>query len=229
MSVKAVIFDLDGTLVDSAHVCACVFNAMLAERGLKVALNAQAIQSTLSIGGVEMIRGVFGQYSINPSADLIEFRLRYAAMPTPAESLYPGVVDALTQLAFSGIRLGLCTKKPEALTHKVLEELKIARFFEAVSCGDSTQHPKPDARHLLGVLTTLNASPSDALMVGDSHVDFELAANAQVRFAFARYGYAEGAVREGLCDISFDRLDQLPELIAAIGPGVSVSKRAMAA
>jgi phosphoglycolate phosphatase len=214
--VKAVVFDLDGTLVDSADVCARLFNGMLADKNCQRRVTAARIQATLSIGGIPMIRTVLEDACTDANADLAEFRRRYAEMRTPDESLYPGIRSLLEKLRQSGYRLGLCTKKPERLAHKVLRELQLDTMFQAVSCGDSTEHPKPDARHLTVVLTALGCSASNAWMVGDSSVDASLARNANVRFAYATYGYGAEEVDEADCDLVFDHAGELAEQLIAI-------------
>lgn len=208
---KAVVFDLDGTLVDSAEVCARIFNAMLADRGCQRRVTSRGIQATLSVGGVSMIRSVLGDHSQDATAELLEFRRRYEDLPTPQDSLYPGIHRLLIGLRAAGYRLGLCTKKPERLARKVLRELQLAQLFQAVSCGDSVPWPKPDARHLQAVLTELDVEQSQTWMVGDSSVDACLAANAGVRFAFATYGYGAQEVNPQDCAMVFDHADVLGE------------------
>lgn len=209
MKLRSIVFDLDGTLVDSVGVCVAIFREMLVERGCTSFPPQEVLHSSVSLGGEVMIRRVFGTYSTTPKQDLVEFRNRYAQHPTPPESLYTGVREILTALKSEGIGLAVCTKKPTALATKVLAELALVPFFQVVSCADAVPYPKPDRRHLLTVLAELNCQPAHALMVGDSRSDFDLARDAEVPFGFARYGYGRHEVDEHVCDVVLESMSDL--------------------
>ena len=99
----SVIFDLDGTLIDSATVLITIINEMLAERGSARVVDAEQARPFLSLGGLALVSGLLGSECGNPDAEVSEFRKRYTALPTPAESLYEGVRDGLRDLAESGL------------------------------------------------------------------------------------------------------------------------------
>jgi phosphoglycolate phosphatase len=212
----AVVFDLDGTLIDSARVSVGILNAMLRDRGVDATVSVPAIQQALSAGGEALVRHALGVAEADVAQELGDFRRRLNTQETPQDCLYPGAAAMLQALAGSGLRLGICTKKPEALTHKVLRELGLAQLFSAVSGGDSLPHPKPDPRHLISVIDALRASPARVLYVGDSHFDAQMALAAGVRFVFARYGYDDGRVDPAMCFAGIDALEQIPPLVARL-------------
>jgi phosphoglycolate phosphatase len=114
------------------------------------------------------------------------------------------------------VPLGICTKKPERLTHKVLRDLGLADLFGAISGGDSLPHPKPDPRHLMSVIDVLQVPPAHVLYVGDSHFDAQMAVGALVPFVFARYGYDDGRVERAACYAEIDAVGEVPALLARL-------------
>ena len=187
--IRAAIFDLDGTLVDSAAVCAEILNAMLASRGAPAALNPRAVVPYLSVGGLKMVTAMLGAHCGDAGHALAEFRARYAAMPTPPDCLYPEVRAGLHRLHRQGFRLGICSNKPQNLCDKVLGELALAPLFSAIVGGVPALPPKPAPDLLLAAMRRLGATPSASRFVGDSVVDMACAAAAGVAFIGVGYGY----------------------------------------
>lgn len=204
-SPKHIIFDLDGTLVDSASVIASVLNEMRADRGLP-GLEANGISKWVSLGANSLIGNslhIEESNSIAVADALAEFRSRYASMPTPMESVYDGVLDLLVALTKADIRLSLCTNKPRPLSEKVLTETGLGVFFPFVCAGGDLPHPKPDPANALACMGHYGTSATDTWLVGDSTIDQQCALNAGARFIFHSRGYDDGVDTQH-CLISFD-------------------------
>jgi phosphoglycolate phosphatase len=187
-SYTAVIYDLDGTLVDSAPVVAEILNGMRVEQGA-AALPQRHFYDWISLGGKELVGNALGIVPAEADAALALFRRRYAALPTPASTIYPRVVEALERLRQQGVLLGICTNKPRLLTDKVLAETGLAPYFPVVVAGDDLPTKKPDPANLHTVLQRLGADPARTLYVGDSSVDQLTAQHAGVDFACYTPGY----------------------------------------
>lgn len=210
---SCVIFDLDGTLIDSAVVCTGILNDMLRDRGSTRVIRASDAHPYMSLGGGELVASMLGNDCGDPDVELMEFRSRYAARPTPADSLFEGVRDGLEVLATSGIALAVCSNKPQHLCEKVISELGLAHAFPVVVGGGPDRRPKPAPDMLEMTLRSLGASRDDAILVGDSKVDHGAAVACGVAFRFVTYGYAGGWSAPGIT--KFDKFADLVGTIAA--------------
>jgi phosphoglycolate phosphatase len=194
-SIRTVVFDLDGTLVDSAPEVANILRIMLTERGLPSAATNE-IRRWSSIGGAEMIKAIFACQDKEVAQLLGEFRERYYSRPTDPSSLYPGVVGTLTTLRERGLALAICTNKPGGLAKKVLRELELEDIFDAAIYGDSLSVKKPHSLPILEAIRMAGGTKVDSLMVGDSTVDQRAASAACIPFCFFALGYNDGVERE---------------------------------
>jgi phosphoglycolate phosphatase len=212
----AVIFDLDGTLIDTAPAIACALNHVIAtRRGEEVAVSL--VRKLISRGAPELVGTAFGKSASSPERDLRDFRAAYGALDPKSQDLYPGAMETLRFLNEKGIRLGLCTNKPQSLTNALLDKLNLSPLFAAVIGGDLVPRAKPHPDHLLAVLSALEAAPSDAFYVGDSEVDAQTARGAEVTFVLARYGYASVSLETISCWKQISGLNEIPALLP-IGP-----------
>lgn len=184
------IFDLDGTLVDSCAICCAILNDMLADRGSTRRVSDALARPWISYGGIKMMTALLGPECGDPDLELAEFRRRYAARKTPIGSLFPHVASGLTQLHAEGFHLAICSNKPQNLVEKVLEDTGLIELFSSVIGSSARHRPKPATDMLDAVLEQLSASPSRALFIGDSEVDDAVAREASVRFLFLTHGYA---------------------------------------
>ena len=188
--VANIVFDLDGTLVDSAPVFVEVLNAMLADRGSARRVSEAEIGPFASLGGPALVSGVLARECGDLRAEVDDFRARYRLYPTPFDSLYEGVAAGVRDLTAHGFRLAICSNKPQALCEKVIADLGLTDHFPVIvgSSPDRMTKPAPDLMEL--VMAGLGTTVHDCLYVGDSEIDQALAKATGVRFAFVTYGYA---------------------------------------
>ncbi len=188
MALRAVLFDLDGTLVDSAPAIAAALSDVRANRGLEP-LGAEAARLWISLGAAELVRRGLGPAAGDAAEDLAAFRRALTARPFPPDGLYPGVRGLLAGLRSAGLRLAIVTNKPEVLARRLLEELDLADSFGAIVGGDSAAACKPDPAPSLAALRALGVAPEGAAFVGDSRIDAEAAAALELPFHLFEGGY----------------------------------------
>lgn len=221
-----VIFDLDGTLVDSAAVCVGILNDMLADRGSVRTIHPTHAKPWFSLGGARMVAALLAEECGDPEVEIVEFRHRYAERPTPSASLFAGVREGLLALSAAGTRLAVCSNKPQHLCDKVLADLRLAHLFEIAVGARAGYRPKPATDLLDLTLLHLRRPAEDCVYVGDSEVDHDVAAAAEMPFHFVTYGYAE----PGWSADAFVRHDRFADVVAAIlGGAPEVERRASAA
>lgn len=204
--IETIVFDLDGTLVDSVRDVGAILQQMRQERGL-CETDDSDIRYWSSRGGHEMIRAILGCADEEADFLLDDFRTRYAERPTDPASLYAGVDSVLSTLSSRGFSIALCTNKPQRLTEKVLSELSIRDYFHSVVCGDTLARKKPDPQPLTEAIRRAGGRAESTLMIGDSTVDLRTAQAVGVRFAFFSGGYDDGVRREDACCILSDITD----------------------
>jgi phosphoglycolate phosphatase len=210
------IFDLDGTLVDSAPDLLRAVNGILAARG-GAPLTLVEVRSMIGDGAAQLVRRAFDARSLpmdDPAAALREFFALYRADPTANTMLYDGVPATLAALQARGLGLAVCTNKPENPSHEILRRLGIAGFFTRVVCGDTHPFRKPDPRMLTGLLAEFGVNPPHALMIGDSEVDAATARAAQVPFVLMTYGYRRGPAGDIDCVAALDRFADLEDQLS---------------
>jgi phosphoglycolate phosphatase len=212
-----VVFDLDGTLIDSAPDMHRAVNLMLADLGCPP-LSLPEIRSMVGDGASALIaRALAARQCVNadPGKALAEFLEYYEAEPTSATRTFQGVPETLERLQAAGLTLALCTNKPTRLTSMILERLEIARFFARVVAGDSLPFRKPDPRALLEVVDGFGVGKGATLMVGDSEVDAATANAASVPFVLMTYGYHRGPIDNIASVATLDHFGELATLLHA--------------
>ena len=210
---NVLIFDLDGTLVDSAPDLHRSLNAVLAEQG-RAPVGLDGIRAMVGDGAAKLVERGFADTgdAVAPAAlpGLVQrFLLHYSAGRHVLTRAFPGVADTLAALRERGCRLGVCTNKPYVPTMEILELLGLTGFFGAVTGGDSLPVRKPDPGHLLGTLDLLGAAAEQAVMIGDGANDVAVARAAGVPAVVVRYGYTRTPVEELGADAIIERFDQI--------------------
>ncbi len=217
MRLPALVFDLDGTLVDSAPDIRRALNTLLVELGLPV-LDLPTVTSLIGDGtGILIQRALALSDSPISTAEIPALNDRlvthYLRHPADATKPYPGVVEALTHLRDAGYPMGVCTNKGQRLAELVLVETSLAEFFTVTIGGDTDLGRKPDPRSLLAVIKGLGGEPSGSWLIGDSINDIEAAKAAGVRVVLASFGYGHGEPGLAVADVTIDRFDELGAIL----------------
>ena len=186
--MRALIFDLDGTLIDSEPDLRATLNRLLADRGLSP-LDAATVRSMIGDGARMLVQRAFAAHhrSAGP-AEYGDFLQDYEANAAVATVVYPGIESTLSTLSAAGHKMAVCTNKPEQAARNVLEALRLAAFFAAVVGGDGP-HRKPDPRPLSQALAALGET--DGVMIGDHRNDMAAAQALNLPFIHAAWGYGE--------------------------------------
>jgi len=203
------IFDLDGTLVDSAPDIRAALNRLMAAQGLAT-FDLPAVTAMIGDGARALLAKAFTARDLPlPEAVIPSFLADLEANSAVLTRPYPGMVATLETLAAQGWQLAICTNKPIVATTALLRELDLARHFHLVLGGDSLAVKKPDPGHVRGVLEQLAVAADDAVMIGDHQNDIRAARGAGVCSVFAAWGYGDG---EG-ADLSAAQPSDLPGLV----------------
>jgi phosphoglycolate phosphatase len=189
--MRAVVFDLDGTLIDSAPDIAAVLNRVLATDG-HAALTVDEVRSMIGDGAKQLLeRGFSARGAQAEPRHLAAFIADYQENPVHETICYPGMAEALATLRGQGRPLGLCTNKPYGPTIRILDELGLTQHFTAITGGDSTPYKKPDPRHLASTLAEMEVT--SAIMIGDHPNDLAAAAGLGLEAVFVSWGYGVAA------------------------------------
>lgn len=210
-----VVFDLDGTLIDSAPDIAAALNRTLAEFGRRAA-TLDEVRAMVGDGAKGLIRDAFAATGAAADEALAAQALQryldnYFDADTSPDSLYPGVRDTLEGLAAAGVRLGLCTNKAERISRKVIEQVGLAHLFGAMAGGDSLPVKKPDPGHLRHVADALGGGR--VAMVGDNGNDVKAARGCGFPVVALSYGYPRMPVAQLGADVVIDRFSDLPDAL----------------
>ncbi|MCW5752572.1 MAG: phosphoglycolate phosphatase [Alphaproteobacteria bacterium] len=213
MSRDAILFDLDGTLVDSAPDLHQSLNFVLARLG-RPAIQLDEVRAMVGDGVRVLLERSLaatggGIESARFEQAMADYLVHYEAHLADLSRPFPAVAETLARLRAAGKRLAVCTNKPHAFSVSLLRQLGLADHFDAVLGGDSLPVRKPDPGHLLGTLAAIGREPPQAVMIGDSRNDVAAARNAGVPVIAVSFGYTVTPPRELGADLVIDHFDEL--------------------
>ncbi len=215
---RAVVFDLDGTLIDSAPDIADALNMVMAELG-RVGFTEAGVRKMVGDGWAGLLGRAMNGTGGPPGRGMAwvedRFRAHYAPRSTRLSSLYPTARETVEALHGDGVALGVCTNKRQAATDIVVEGFGLGPYMGAVVGGD-TGVSKPDPRHIGAVLEKLGIDPGDAVMVGDSKADLDAARGLAMPCVLVRYGYTAVPVEELGGDRLIDRMAELHDVLPGL-------------
>jgi phosphoglycolate phosphatase len=212
------VFDLDGTLADTAPDLTATLNVILAREGLP-ALPLAAARTMIGHGARAMLERGLEAAGREVTPDRLDelyrqFLVHYADHLCIDTRLFPGVLEALDTLEADGFRLAVCTNKVEAHSLKLLEALGIAHRFRAICGRDTFPYVKPDPRHLTLTIKKAGGLVSNAVMVGDSRTDIVTAQAAGVPVVAVPFGYTDVPVHSLK---PYEVIEHFDDLVDAIG------------
>jgi phosphoglycolate phosphatase len=215
-----VVFDLDGTLVDTAPDLVATLNVLLTQEGIATLTLAEA-RDLIGQGARALIAKGFAAAGrpLDPARldGLFDrFITHYRAHIADASRPFPGVRDALGALKAAGAVLSVCTNKRTDLSVALLQALDLAGDFRSIIGADAAPASKPDPRHLLTAIAAAGGDPARAIMVGDSGSDAGAAKAAGTPLVLVTFGYTETPVATLGADILIDSFDEIPAACAGL-------------
>jgi phosphoglycolate phosphatase len=217
---QAVIFDLDGTLVDSAADLREALNKTLADCG-RVRLSLPSVIGMIGNGVAKLVeRGFAATGAVPPAEELAEqvavFNGHYDHGLLVHSDLYPGVPAMLKALRQDNRRLGICTNKSHDQSLAILSGLNIGENFDTVTGGDTTDRRKPDPKPLLRTIEAMETTPAATIFVGDSMTDVETAKRSRCISILVTHGYAHGDPKTMGATRVIEDLSLIPQAVRAL-------------
>ncbi|WP_434052420.1 MAG: phosphoglycolate phosphatase [Roseibium sp.] len=218
--MSVLVFDLDGTLVSSMEDLVATLNAVLTSNGHSAVPQEKVVHMVGMGAKVLLQRGLdynetaWTEDTILPLFD--QFIEHYAANIAVHTRAFDGVVPSLERFRSEGWKLAVCTNKAERLTLPLLEELNLAKHFDAVVGGDTFRVSKPDAEPVHGAIERAGGSIQGSVMIGDSGTDINAARNAGIPVIAVDFGYTPVPVSELGPDKVISHFDELPAAIAEV-------------
>jgi len=211
-SVRALIFDLDGTIIDSQRDLIRSVHAMLEEMG-REQLHEDTISGYIGHGAPQLVaRALGGGATEDECQRALKFFLGYYEdHKMDSTCAYPGVPETLEHLA--AFPMAILTNKPVRVSMRILEELGLAKYFRVVYGGNSFETKKPDPLGARTILREFGAAPAETILIGDSEVDMQTARNAGTLAAAVNYGFGMHDRAAHPADIYLDRLTDLVPLL----------------
>lgn len=217
-----IIFDLDGTLIDSASDLAAAINRMYAQLSLPT-MSIDTIKSWVGNGSLTLVERALAAHDITDATRLTiaheMFLAEYATGSTDTTVAYHGTDLGIRQLKSAGFHLAICTNKPTRYLPKILMHFGWQEAFDVVLGGDALTVKKPNPAPLLHICQQLDISVDNAVMVGDSKNDILAGKAAQMTTLALRYGYNYGELIDKMNpDASFDDFETLVKYLLSLAP-----------
>ncbi|HAK88911.1 MAG TPA: haloacid dehalogenase [Nitrospiraceae bacterium] len=211
MPVKLIIFDLDGTLVDSSIDICNAINYAVEPYGAKP-LTAQETIRLVGEGITRLMEKVIEREGISADRDVLTERFldHYSAHLIDNTTVYPGVIETFKKL--NNYKKAVISNKREVLSRRTLEEFGILEYLDLVVGSDTTSERKPSPVPLIYALSKLDVKPENAVIVGDSNFDIEAGKAAGIKTIAVTYGYRPVELLRG-ADVIINRMDELTEVL----------------
>lgn len=221
MTAPLLVFDLDGTLVETAPDLLGAIAAVLPRHGYSAPVDSR-LRDAIGHGALHLIEAALARQNVKlakPALDAIfqDFLQHYEANIAVGSHLFPGITALLDRFASAGWAFAVCTNKKEHLSRLLLKELGVAERFAAICGGDTFPTCKPDPAHLTGTIAAAGGVPETSVLVGDSITDRDTARRAEVPFIGVPFGYTPVPMSRLEPDLLIDSYDKLsPDLAAGL-------------
>jgi phosphoglycolate phosphatase len=208
MAIKLIIFDLDGTLINSIEDITNALNYAFEPCGVSD-LTSTEVTAMVGEGPLKLIQDVLTKRHLVADKEMLVTRFLdyYASHPTDKTVLYPGTREMLE--ALKDLKMAIVTNKTEELSHEILKKFGLDKYFDMVVAVDTIAERKPSPGPVIHVLSALNVAPKDAVIVGDSTIDIETGKASLVRTVAVTHGYGGTGFQEEADFV----IGSLPELI----------------
>jgi phosphoglycolate phosphatase len=224
------VFDLDGTLADTAPDLLATLEAVLPRHGIPVVVDS-SYRDGIGLGARYLIEYALKRHDLavdKTAFDALhhDFLVHYEANICVGTRLFPGTIALLDRFAAAGWSFAVCTNKPERMSRLLLQKLGIDDRFATIGGGDSFPLRKPDPAHLLMTIVAASGSPDRSIMVGDSRTDLDTARGAHVPIVGVTFGYTPDPMAMLAPDLIIDSFDQLkPQQAASLFAARAVTER----
>ncbi len=217
---ETIIFDLDGTLVDTAPDLTAALNAVMRGEG-RPEVPLDDVRHMVGRGARYLIERAMEATGDAADPDAVSelvrhFIAHYDANIAVTSRPFERAETVARRLTERGHKLGICTNKPEALSLKLMSELRLRTLFPVILGADSRPYRKPDPRHLLDTITGLGGNPANAVLIGDSETDVKTARAANIPVIVVSFGYTEIPPRELGADAVIDHFDALEQALTGL-------------
>ncbi len=216
MPPKTLVFDLDGTLIDSAPDLTTALNKLLHDYSL-TSLSLNQVRRMIGDGASKLVERAFEAKNATLPQNLDrlveKFIAHYQAALVVNTVLYPHVAQTLTTLKQVGHKLAVCTNKPYRPTVQILKHFKLMHLMDGVAGGDSFSFKKPDGRHIAKLLENMNCLLENTIMIGDSQNDVYAARDIGIPVIFMNYGYTQVPAEVLKPNIILDDFSLIPSII----------------
>jgi phosphoglycolate phosphatase len=215
--VRVLIFDLDGTLIDSKGDLIQSVNAMLEEVG-RTKLTAETISGYIGHGAPTLVARALGATATEEEKQrALEFFLKhYEEHKLDSTCAYPGVEETLARLHSEGLSMAVLTNKPVRISVRILEALGLTKYFQSIYGGNSFKTKKPDPLGANTILREFGAAAREAVVIGDSEVDVQTARNAETFAAAVNYGFGVHDRKMYPADVYLDEMGDLVPLLTRV-------------